>query len=211
MPPPHRIPARRSRLIFAAALLLAVGAAAGRDAPGTALDKGVFLVAAEKRHDPNFAETVVLLIEYGPGGARGLVVNRRTRVKLSAVLPDMPGLEGRGLRLYYGGPVELSELVFLVNSASAPPESGAVLSEVHVTTSRETVEELLEQDEPRLRGYSGYAGWAPRQLDGEVERGDWHVMRARASEVFAGKPEEVWRRLIERASGRFARLAPAAG
>ena len=207
MPPPHRIDPRRFRLILAAALLVVLGAASGRTGPGTALDKGVFLVAAEKLRDRNFAETVVLLIDYGRGGARGLVVNRRTRVKLSAVLPEIPRLEERGLHLYYGGPVERDELVFLVNSASAPPDSGAILPEVHVTASRKTVEGLLAQNESRLRGYSGHAGWSPGQLDGEVERGDWHVIRARAGDVFAGKPEDVWRRLIERTKGRFARLA----
>ena len=205
MLPPRRMSLPARGLIISAALALLVGAAPERSGPGTGLGKGVFLIAAEKLRDPNFAETVVLLLDYGPGGARGLVVNRRSRVKLATVIPELPELGKRDLHLYYGGPVELNELVFLVNSESAPPNSGPILPDVHLTANRSTVEGLLAQKEPRLRGYSGYAGWAPGQLDAEVGRGDWHVLKARASEVFAGKPQNVWQLLIDRATRRVAR------
>ena len=42
----------------------------------------MFLVASRKLDDPNFRETVVLLIRYGPGGAAGLVINRPLNVML---------------------------------------------------------------------------------------------------------------------------------
>ena len=56
------------------------------------LSKGKFLVASKELRDPNFFETVVLLLEYDSKGAMGLVINRPTTVKLSKVLPDIEGL-----------------------------------------------------------------------------------------------------------------------
>src|SRR3990170_3964995 len=44
------------------------------------LGKGKFLVAARNLVDPNFSETVVLLLDYGGHGAVGLVINRPPQV-----------------------------------------------------------------------------------------------------------------------------------
>ena len=41
----------------------------------------------------------------------------------------------------------------------------------------------------------GYAGWAPGQLDRELEIGSWHVLPASADIVFAEDPGPIWDRL----------------
>jgi putative transcriptional regulator len=43
--------------------------------------------------------------------------------------------------------------------------------------------------------YSGYAGWAPGQLEAELARGDWHLLPAEAKLVFDEHPEGVWEAL----------------
>ena len=52
--------------------------------------RGQFLVAGKALRDPNFYKSVVLLLEHGPGGALGLVVNRPTAVKVSTALGGPP-------------------------------------------------------------------------------------------------------------------------
>ena len=66
-----------------------VGCAAPLGAQSTSgrdLAKGKFLVANRGLMDPNFSETVVLLVHYEEDGAMGLVVNRRTKTSISRVL-----------------------------------------------------------------------------------------------------------------------------
>jgi putative transcriptional regulator len=49
----------------------------------------------------------------------------------------------------------------------------------------------------RLHVYSGHAGWAPGQLENEVERGDWFVWTADSDTVFSDESgEKVWSRLL---------------
>jgi putative transcriptional regulator len=48
--------------------------------------------------------------------------------------------------------------------------------------------------------YAGYAGWAPGQLQAEIERGGWHVLPADAATVFDKNPANIWPELIKRAA-----------
>ena len=59
------------------------------DAPGAEPARGRFLVAQRGLPGP-FAQSVVLLLEHGPGGSLGLVVNRPTALPLAALLPILP-------------------------------------------------------------------------------------------------------------------------
>ena len=57
--------------------------------------------------DPNFARTVVLLCDFVPEGAFGLVLNRPTDEAATVMVRlDPPVENGNDLRLHTGGPVE---------------------------------------------------------------------------------------------------------
>src|SRR5437764_5063498 len=76
---------------------------------------GKLLVAQRKLRDPNFAETVVLLVHYDEDGAMGLVINRRTKFPLSRLFPE---ITGKPLTdpVYAGGPVERTSGMALLKS-----------------------------------------------------------------------------------------------
>jgi putative transcriptional regulator len=164
------------------------------------LSRGVFLVAAEKLLDPNFSETIVLLLEYGPEGAMGLVINRPTRVRLSEALPEIRELRRSKETVYVGGPVGIDTLLLLVHSVEQPEESYHIFDDVYLCSSLDVLRDILEgpRDDADFRVYVGYSGWAPRQLDSEVMRGDWHVMAADEANLFSLKPESIWSEFIER-------------
>ena len=65
------------------------------------------LLSMPQLQDPNFAKTVVLLCEYNPDGAFGVVLNRPTDMSaISMVRLDPPVTNGNEMPLYIGGPVE---------------------------------------------------------------------------------------------------------
>jgi putative AlgH/UPF0301 family transcriptional regulator len=55
--------------------------------------------------------------------------------------------------------------------------------------------------EEKFRLYAGYAGWAAGQLERELSRGDWHILKADPDTVFGNDPEKIWQDLIRRSSG----------
>ncbi len=164
--------------------------------------KGRFLVASRNLSDPRFRETVVLLIDYGAGGATGIIINRPTKVTLAEALPSMPGLKKRSDIVYYGGPVENNILLLLIRSGEKLEEAARVFGDVYVSASKNTLELMIssQKTEKQLRTYSGYAGWMAGQLDWEVSRGDWLIIHADAQSIFSSDASEVWHELIQRGS-----------
>lgn len=171
------------------------------------LAKGKLLVANRDLGDPNFARTVVLLIDYNDQGAMGVIINRATRVKLSDLLPRIESLQGRPDPIYEGGPVERAEILMLVRSPKEPEDSTLLFDNVYLSISADLLKRLAgqpPQDDISFRVFSGYAGWGPEQLDTEVEMGSWHILPATTGAVFAPNPEAIWQDLIDRTTLRFA-------
>ena len=184
-------------LMGAVLFLLSLSAVTAQTAPQAALAAGRFLIAGEHLRDPNFAKTVVLLLNYGERGARGVVINRRSDVKLAAVFPRVSGLNQRPDTVYLGGPVSRNQLLILLRSDRPRRAAEHVVNDIYLSTSRQVLVEALNRA-AAVHVYAGYAGWAPGQLDHEVARGDWHVLPADADTVFSDRPGEVWRELIEK-------------
>jgi len=169
---------------------------------GIQLAKGKFLVASRNIKDPRFMETVILLIQYDLTGTIGLVINRPTEVKLSAVFPEIKGLQQRADSLYGGGPVARDRIFLLIRSRSPIDGSHQVFGDVYVGTNMAALGRMVEGSGKgkRFRVYAGYAGWVPGQLEREVSRGDWHVLQADAETIFDKAPSEIWPELIRRSS-----------
>ena len=176
--------------------------------PQMELSKGKFLVASKQLRDPQFFETVVLLLEYDSKGAMGLVINRPTTVKLSKVLPEIEGLQRRSDTIYLGGPVAKNQLMLLIRTSSPPEGSRPVFKDIYLSSSQRVIEKMIDNpDTPeRFRVYAGYAGWAPGQLDHEVSRGGWHILQAGQERVFDKTPSEIWPELIRRTSALWVRV-----
>lgn len=162
----------------------------------------IFLVAARELKDPNFRETVVLVTQPRQGGPWGVIINRPLARRLSEVFTDQESLKDRKDVLYFGGPVARDGLVFLVRSASPPPRSVPLLRDVYFTGDVDWIDGQLKRPDPTrgLRVFSGYAAWAPGQLQREITRGGWHVQPADAETVFNKNPARIWPELIERAT-----------
>lgn len=158
------------------------------------LSRPVLLVARANHPDPNFHDTVVLLIRHEESGSMGLVINRPTEIPLSVALPDFERVTPTDDKIYYGGPVEPQSVAFIVRMPSAPPGSSELIANVYVSSSRKLLGELFGHQRPMdgLRIFSGYAGWGPGQLEFEIMRGDWHRIPVEAKWIFDDKPEKVW-------------------
>lgn len=159
---------------------------------------GKLLVAAPHLVDPNFWRTVVLLIEHGEDGALGLVLNRATDIPVTDYLPSWedhlvpPGV------VHYGGPVEPEVAIALGRDARSSHAGIPGLTLVDLT-------EDPDDETPRVRVFSGYAGWSPGQLEAELSEGAWFMVDAAPDDVFAD-PEGLWRAVLRRQKGPLAMI-----
>jgi len=188
----------------AIALLTLLAGAVSSQPPEPA--PGMLLVASPELPDPNFAHSVVLLLHYDEGGAAGVIVNRPIGLALADALPEIPELAGRHDLIHFGGPVDPNALILLVHPPSTPDDADEVLPGVFTIQGVEALRPLLAAglDEASVRAFAGYAGWAPGQLDAEIERGDWHLYPGTAARVFSDQPEELWKTLHRNATSPIA-------
>jgi putative transcriptional regulator len=167
--------------------------------------KGQLLIAGGGLFDPNFRQTVILVVEHGPTGALGVVLNRPAPVDVAEAAPALTGLVEASAPLYLGGPVEPRAAVVLAE-LKQPGEAGiAVFDSVCLLT--DNVGERVPDGVVRARVYAGYAGWGPGQIENELEGSSWIVQPATAEDVFTPAPQRQWAELLRRKGGDYAVLA----
>lgn len=160
------------------------------------LGPGDLLVASEKLGDPNFAESVILVLRHDEDeGTLGVIINRRSEIPLSKVFPDIKGANPDPV--FLGGPVSLDAVQALVRLGKESDGVKHVAGDVYVTGSKDVIESSVRSHETpaKFRLYAGYAGWAAGQLDIELRVGAWRIMSDRSKAVFDDDPDSLWARL----------------
>jgi len=192
---------------FALRVILILVAFAGPAGAADGDANAIFLIASPGLQDPNFRETVVLVTHPREGAPWGVIINRPLNHRLSEVFTEYETLENRKDVLFFGGPVLRDGLVFLVRSSKPPPRAVPVLRDVYFISDIDWIDGLLQRPDPTrgLRVYAGYSGWAPGQLQREIERGGWQVLPADAETVFDMDPARIWPELIKRAGTKQTR------
>jgi putative transcriptional regulator len=167
------------------------------------------LVASPTLGDPNFDGSVVLMAEHHAEGALGFVVNRPGPIAVADVLRGLdPELAVDAIRngraeghVMAGGPVQPDRLWILYRPGQVPAEDDAtrVGGELALGGSRELLEALVRSPEggPFLL-MLGYAGWAPMQVEREVNEGAWIPMPLHEDLVFNVPHEERWDQAVRR-------------
>lgn len=170
-----------------------------QESPVASLKQGVLLFAIPELRDPNFFQTVVLLINYEKGGAMGLIINKSTEVSLEEALPDVEEIQGQSLHVFFGGPVGQNRMIVLLHTNKPPKEALKVFKDVYFTGSKDALVEMLKKHDShdKVRVYAGYAGWAAGQLEREVSRGDWVISNADADMVFSEDPSKIWPQIFK--------------
>jgi len=176
--------------------------------------RGRCLIASRQLNDPNFSKTVVLIVEHGSHGAMGLVINRPSSILVSNALSKHFDLPEVSDLVYVGGPVEPAALLVLHNVSDLSGNEPEVVPDVYIGNSAESFEDVVRrvsEEDPalRFRIYSGCAGWAPGQLEGELERGDWHVATPVAQVVYHEDPYAVYELMLHRVLEERQILPPA--
>ncbi len=154
----------------------------------------ILLKARAGLPDPDFDGSIVLTMNnLGPGPV-GIIVNRPTPIAVSELFPELKRLARLRDKVYFGGPVDFGSVWYLFRAATPPAHAIQAFEGVCLSADRDLLIQLLGRDKPMegLRIFMGHAGWAPGQLEVEIDRGDWTSARATADAIFNGKSEHPW-------------------
>lgn len=161
--------------------------------------RGKLLIASPGLTD-FFRRTVVLVLEHSDEGALGVVLNRPSETSVEDAVPALGELADVDDVVHVGGPVGPQTVIALGAFDNPDEASSVVLDDLG----------LVDPDSPppslrALRVYAGHAGWAPGQLDGELEADAWIVEPASPEDpFFAG---DLWSEVLDRKGGGYALIA----
>jgi putative transcriptional regulator len=165
------------------------------------------LVSVPATGDDNFDQTVVYVIDHDDDGAIGVVLNRPSDDPVPPVVDiGVPGATPDVL--FSGGPVSPEAMIVLGRRRLGSEARGiAAVGGAVAVVAAAAVEDHEVEGIDVVRVYSGYAGWAPRQLDAELAAGVWVVLDALPDDVFCADPARLWRSVLAREGGRLASVA----
>jgi putative transcriptional regulator len=174
--------------------------------PAQPLAAGTILLANPDLPDPNFSQTVILLIHADDDGAMGLILNRAAHTTLQKLFPEMALPKNGQDAVYSGGPVEEAVGFALLRSSTKVKPALRVSGEVYLVSDKELLQKnvLAGKDGKNFRVFLGYAGWGPDQLEREMAADAWTIMPAKDEIVFDAEPATLWDRLNKKSNLRIA-------
>jgi putative transcriptional regulator len=173
---------------------------------------GQMLIAMPSMRDERFARTLIYMCAHSSEGAMGIVVNQPAPdinfpdllVKLD-VIPaaehiQLPRRAGT-IKVLKGGPVEtqrgfvLHSADFFIENSTLPIDEGICL-----TATLDILKAIARDEGPASAVLAlGYAGWAPGQLETEIQHNGWLHCTADPDLVFGtdtgGKYEKAMGKL----------------
>ncbi len=167
------------------------------DEVGESLE-GRLLIAMPGMGDPRFDRTLIYLCAHSEDGAMGLVVNKTAdnlsfdELLTQLSIPLAPNLNT--IRVHYGGPVEMGR-GFVLHSADFGAEESTlhVAQDVCLTATIDILRAMANGEGPsRSMLALGYAGWAPGQLEDELQRNGWLFCEADDTLLFGEDDNDKW-------------------
>ena len=157
---------------------------------------GKLLIAAPDLHDPNFVQSVILMIHHDPDeGATGVILNHPSGATVGEVWQQINQVAlDNDEPVFVGGPVEGPLLAIHCDSEVSGRQ---LMNDVFLSMDRDELNQIATQPPGSFRIFSGYSGWGPGQLEHELEQGGWLVYDAQPHHIFDDE-DRLWRDVCER-------------
>lgn len=170
------------------------------------VEPGMLLVSTPALQDPNFVDTVILLLDVNDEGVLGVILNRPSPVLVADVLDQWGGVVDEPEVLFRGGPVGLDGALAVgrVHDPDQAPLGWREVAGRLGIVDLDVPPELLSGSLSQLRVFAGYAGWGAQQLQDELAEESWYVVASEEEDVFGAHPTGLWREVLRRQPGMLA-------
>jgi putative transcriptional regulator len=195
----------------------------GISSKGRGFLDGQMLIASPGMRDERFARTVIYMCAHSSEGAMGIVVNQpaphisfsELLVKLDVIpekdkiqLPSCPDVT-----VLRGGPVEtergfvLHSADFFIENSTLPIDEGICL-----TATLDILKAIARGDGPASALLAlGYAGWAPGQLESEIQENGWLHCTADPELIFGSDTDGKYDKALKKIGIDVGMLSTEAG
>jgi putative transcriptional regulator len=172
---------------------------------------GQMLIAMPTMRDERFARSVIYVCAHSSEGAMGIVVNQPVAnidfsdllVQLEVIettdLVELPSRAGT-VKVLKGGPVEtqrgfvLHSSDFFIEDSTLPIDEGVCL-----TATLDILKAIARGKGPESAILAlGYAGWAPGQLENEIQENGWLHCPADPELIFGADTEAKYGRALRK-------------
>ncbi|WP_026898134.1 YqgE/AlgH family protein [Daejeonella oryzae] len=168
---------------------------------------GSLLISEPFMIDPNFKRSVVLLVEKSEGGDIGFVLNQRSDLLVSDLIPDCWNAT---FPVFVGGPVGKDTLHF-IHRCYDKISSGIEISEgLYWGGDFEGLKMLINSNQIRsdeVKFFVGYSGWGEDQLKSEIEQNSWLIENNYKPDVlFVEDEENLWKEVVISLGPKYAHI-----
>ena len=181
---------------------------------------GRILIAMPGMQDPRFHRSLVYLCAHSADGAMGLIVNKRADdLKLKDLfgrlgIPIGDGPSGMARTpVHYGGPVEMGRGFVLHSSDYHSDEATMQVDDGTSMTATLDILHAMATDRGPDRAIIalGYAGWAPGQLEAELQANGWLACPADEGLLFGTDEDSKWDKALAKIGVHPAMLSSTGG
>ncbi|MDE0093491.1 MAG: YqgE/AlgH family protein [Gammaproteobacteria bacterium] len=179
-----------------------------------------FLVALPVQVNTYFEDTVTFLVHHGDEGSMGFVINRPTPVRIDDVLIQAeltPNTESDAVILE-GGPVSRTSPTIIHTDDFNTEGTFEIANDLFCTSELRDgdimhfLRALAEGKGPtHYLFFLGYAGWAPQQLEDELETNSWITCPADLQILFNEPYESRFQQIVSDIGIDFDRMGPTSG
>lgn len=172
------------------------------------LKKGALLLSEPHLADVNFSRSAVLLVEHGPSGSIGFVLNQPLKIFLADFMDELPMQSS----VYQGGPCERNSLHFIHTLGSVVTDSIEIIPGLYWGGDIGSLIDAYRSGyakEADLKFFIGYSGWDAQQLDAEIDMRSWVIASTTAHEIMYSQPSQIWRQSLKNMGHKFAIMSNA--
>ena len=157
---------------------------------------GQLLIAMPGMSDPRFERSVIYMCAHSEQGAMGIIINKTTpmmsfgdllsQLDITADDNKAPPEELMAMPVLFGGPVEQGRGFVLHTSDYFTADSSLPVAEnIALTATVDILRAMAKGEGPNRAVLAlGYAGWAPGQLENEIQHNGWLTCQADEELVF---------------------------
>lgn len=219
-PPPDKKPSRKARDVSRGVS----GAAPVHSSTKPTYLDGQLLIAMPVMDDERFARSVIYVCAHSADGAMGIVVNHPAgSIDFPQLLMQLDIIDkadeiklpehAESMKVLKGGPVDtgrgfvLHSSDFAIEDATLPIDEG-----ISLTATLDILKAIAKGNGPKHAILAlGYAGWAPGQLESEIQHNGWLHCAADPDLIFGRNVEDKYRRALNKIGIDVGMLSNAAG
>lgn len=169
---------------------------------------GKLLISEPFLMDPNFKRSVVLITEHQDEGTVGFILNQRSALVLSDLIPE---LDKADFPVYIGGPVGTDTVHFMHRCYDKLNGGEEIAKGVYWGGNFEALKILISNgfiQPDEIKFFIGYSGWGVEQLKDELKENTWIVSDTyHADVVFSNDEEDLWREVIINLGPKYAHVS----